>query len=459
MKISWTKLLSRGPESINPRDVMIKDVPLVELAISASYVLVGGAWVIFSDELLDSVVGEGRHAGIVQTFKGVNFVTTTGFLLYLVLRRSFRNRRLAEEALRLSQERFEAVALATNDAVWDWNLDTNVLWWSDGIQKLFGYRPEDVSTKVEWWMERLHPEDKERVVRTIRHAIEHGARTWAGQYRFRRNDGTYAIVLDRGYVILSKAGKPVRVAGGMTDISERRQAEKALENSQNQLRALASRMQSAREDERASVAREIHDELGQVLTALKLNLDWLERKIGQSEGNPSINRLLDRVVATGEIVDTAISGVQRIATDLRPEILNHIGLPEALTQEAAQFQARSGIPCRLELPSSGAELLPETATAIFRIFQEALTNIARHAQASSIRASLRADGRQITLEVEDNGRGIAVEALLDARSMGLLGMRERATALGGEVAITPCTPHGTRVLLRLPLPAPSGTIP
>jgi signal transduction histidine kinase len=217
------------------------------------------------------------------------------------------------------------------------------------------------------------------------------------------------------------------------------------------LRSLAGRLQTAREDERASVAREIHDELGQVLTALKLNLDWLERKISESEGNPSMNRLLDRVVASEEIVDTAINGVQRIAADLRPESLDQLGLSAAIEQEAARFQERSGIPCRVELPPSAAGVPPDTATAVFRIFQEALTNIARHAQATSVHAALRVLDRQLTLEVLDDGRGIPVEALLDTRSLGLLGMRERAAALGGEVSVAPSAPHGTRVVLRLPL--------
>jgi two-component system, NarL family, sensor histidine kinase UhpB len=450
MQLNWKNLLQGGPEAIDPIQVKFRDVPLAEIAITFSYVALAGLWIIFSDEMIGEMMGQ-PETTLVQSFKGLNFVFTTGVLLYLVLRRSFRNRRLAEEALRVSQERFEAVALATTDAIWDWNMETNVVWWSDGVQKLFGYKAEDISSKVDWWRDRLHPDDKERVTQTIRRVVERGGQSWAGHYRFRRQDGTYALVLDRGYVIHNAQGKPTRIAGGVTDITERRKAEEALESSRQQLRALAGRLQSAREEERSSVAREIHDELGQVLTALKLNLDWLERKISEREGSPSINLLLDRVVASGEIVETAISGVQRIAADLRPEILDHLGLVEALQEEATKFQERSGVRCTLALPPPEPELPAPITTAVFRIFQEALTNVARHAQASALHAALQRDAQYLTLDIEDDGRGISVEALADDRALGLLGMRERAAALGGTVNIAPIQPHGTRVSLRLPL--------
>jgi PAS domain-containing protein len=174
--ISWPG----GPERIESDRVRIKELPFEEIGITAAYILIAGLWCVFSDDVCDWLFGAPLNSPALQTLKGINFVTTTGLLLYLVLRRNARNRRLAQEASRLSQERFESVALATTEAIWDWNLETNTIWWSDGIQKLFGYPPEDVSTKVAWWLERLHPEDKERVMRTIRQATDTGNRMWAG---------------------------------------------------------------------------------------------------------------------------------------------------------------------------------------------------------------------------------------------------------------------------------------
>src|SRR5262249_34984651 len=210
----------------------------------------------------------------LQTMRGINFVFTSGVVLYLVLRRAFRTRRAAQEASRLSQERFESAARATTDAIWDLNLESKLFWWSDGMQKNFGYPADEVSSRFDWWHQRVHPDDRDRVVDSIRKVVESGGRSWTGEYRFRRRDGSYAIVMDRGYIIPDAAGKPVRLVGGLSDVSERRLAEKALEKSRQQLRALTARLQAGREEERAAVAREIHDDLGQVLTALKLELDW-----------------------------------------------------------------------------------------------------------------------------------------------------------------------------------------
>jgi two-component system sensor histidine kinase UhpB len=450
MPFNLKQFLSRMPEHIRADRVWFKDFPQAELGITVLYVAVAGVWCVFSYDVFDWLMGDPMDSPTLHAMKGFNFILTTGLVLFVVLRRSFRIRRRAEEALRLSQERFEAVALAATDAIWDLNLDTEVIWWSDSLAKLFGYRPEDVSTRVDWWRERLHPDDRERVLAAIRQVSESGGRNWSGHYRFRRQDGSYAVVLDRGYILRDPAGRPVRVVGGITDITERRRAEEALESSRRQLRALSARLQSAREEERTHVAREIHDELGQVLTAIKINLDWIERHLGERAGDASLNPLLERVVESSEMTETAMASVQRIAAELRPGLLDNLGLAAALSEEAGRFQQRTGIRCVLQLPPEPPELPREAATAVFRIFQEALTNVARHAEAKSLRIELQADAAQVTLVIEDDGRGIAPEAVSSNRSLGLLGMRERAVVLGGELAVAPAAPHGTRVALRLP---------
>jgi two-component system sensor histidine kinase UhpB len=451
MALSLKSLLARGPEMIRAERVFIREMPLAELGLTALYLLFAALWLIFSDDFWNWVLGgHAAESPGVRTMRGINFLFTTGLVLYLVLRRSFRTRRVAQEALRLSQERFEAAALATTDAIWDLNLDTKVLWWSEGIQKLFGYPQDEISSNFEWWRQRVHDDDRDRVLESIRQVVEGGGRTWSGEYRFRRKDGTYAIVMDRGYIIQDAAGKPARLVGGLADISERRLAERALERSRQQLRALTARLQAGREEERANVAREIHDDLGQVLTALKLNLDWLERRIEEQKNGALLNPLVDRIVESQELIEGAIESVQRIATDLRPALLDNLGLSEALREESRRFRERSGVACELELPPEPIKVSPEAATAIFRVFQEALTNIARHAQASQVRISLERRDGQVMLQVTDNGKGIRPEALNDPNSLGLLGMVERALALGGQVAVAPATPQGTLVTLQIP---------
>ena len=449
MAFNLKHLLARGPETIDEERVTIKDLPLEELGLTALFLLVAGIWLMFSNEVVDWIMGVKIESAAVQTLRGINFVTTSSLVLYLVLRRGSRRRRLAQEAQRLSQQRFESVALATTDAIWDLNLQTKVAWWSEGLQKLFGYRPEEISSNLEWWLEHVHPDDRDRVVSAIQSAADKGARGWAGEYRFRRKDNSYAVVHDRGYIIVDAAGKPVRFVGGISDISDRRRASKALEDSRQQLRALAARLQSTREEERAAVAREIHDDLGQVLTAIKLNLDWLERNLDEHV-NDTASALLERVVESGEMIESAVQSVQRIATDLRPALLDNLGLAEALREEARRFEQRSGTRCELQLSSASLGLTRESATAMFRVFQEAITNVARHAQASAIRVSLQPENGHVVLEVEDDGKGISSDAIGDPQSLGLLGMSERASALGGRVEVAPGNPRGTRVTLRLP---------
>ncbi|HLH52200.1 MAG TPA: PAS domain-containing protein [Verrucomicrobiae bacterium] len=450
MAFNLKKFLARGPELIQAETVFVREIPLSELGLTAIYVVIAGLWCVFSDELLDRLLDSPQPTPALETLKGFNFVFTTSLVLYLVLRRAFRTRRLAEEASRLNQQRFELVAHATTDTIWDLNLQTKIVWWSSGIEQLFGYRAEDVSPRLDWWLERLHPDDRERVTRELERVAESSDHNWAGHYRFRRQDGTYASVQDRGYIIHDATGKPARVVGGISDITERRRAEEALESSRRQLRALTARLQSGREEERANVAREIHDELGQVLTAIKMNLDWLERKLGEREDGLAMNPFLERVVESAEMTDSAIKNVQRIATQLRPEALDNLGLAEALLQEANRFEQRGGAACELQLTGERLNLPGPVVTTVFRVFQEALTNVARHANATLVRISLEATTEQVLLHVEDNGQGILPESTADSRSLGLLGMQERAWALGGEVTISPVLPRGTRVTLRLP---------
>src|SRR5215471_17532394 len=199
MAFKLRQLLARGPEAIQAEKVFLKEFPVEEVTFTLLFVVIAGFWLVFSADIVDWIMGVEIHSAYVQTLRGINFVTTTSIVLYLVLRRTLRRRRQAEEALRLSQQRFESVALATTDAIWDFNLDTKVIWWSEGVQKLFGYPAQDISSRVEWWLERVHPADRDKVVEAIRKAAESGGRGWTGEYRFRRKDGSYAVVWDRGY--------------------------------------------------------------------------------------------------------------------------------------------------------------------------------------------------------------------------------------------------------------------
>ena len=439
----------QNPKSAAP-PAASRSFPLAELVITILYMVFGAVWVIGTDTLVGRLLGEPRQSMSLQTLKGLNFVVTTGVLYYLVLRRSFRRRRRAEAATRLEQERFELAARAATDAIWDLDVKAGKLWWSDGMEKLFGYSKTESGESLDFWTERLHPDEREKVAAGFHDAIDGKATLWADDYRFLCRDGRYAFVQDRGFVIRDADGRAVRMVGGMTDITRRKEAEQRLEGSRRQLRALSARLESLREEERTRIAREIHDELGQLLTALKMDLRWMERKLAAGENNPALNPVLDKLVEAGELADTTIAAVQKISSELRPGTLDNLGLAAALQYEAGRFQERTGITCHVTVPEPPPDLSLDAATAVFRIFQEALTNVARHAEAKEVRCDFLAEGEQIVLRVEDNGRGISPEALANPKSLGLLGMQERAGVLGGEVKIEPGAARGTRVTLRLP---------
>jgi signal transduction histidine kinase len=223
----------------------------------------------------------------------------------------------------------------------------------------------------------------------------------------------------------------------------------ALHHSREQLRALTGRLQSLREKERIQLSREIHDELGQKLTGLKMDLLWVEKKFSELESSSVVNLLLDRVVGATELVDEIIATVQEIAAELRPGVLDKLGLGTALQYEARRFHERTGIPCEVRLPEAEATLPAEPSTALFRIFQECLTNVARHAQAAKIETELKVEDGWATLSVRDNGRGITEAEIASPGSLGLLGMKERAAMQGGEFTIQRVPEGGTVVNARV----------
>jgi signal transduction histidine kinase len=224
--------------------------------------------------------------------------------------------------------------------------------------------------------------------------------------------------------------------------------------SRAQLRAFAGRLRSAREVERTRIAREIHDEMGQALTALKIDLFSLVESVpGDLQG-----ALQEKTREMAVIIDAMIDQIRSLATELRPGVLDNLGLGAAVEWAVQQFARRTGVRCTVDLPSEPIRLDADRSTDVFRIVQEALTNVARHADATELDVHLRVVPGALTLTIHDNGRGITTNQLEDARAFGLLGMRERAQLWGGEVEIRAAPEGGTSITVSIPLaPAPPGT--
>jgi PAS domain S-box-containing protein len=230
------------------------------------------------------------------------------------------------------------------------------------------------------------------------------------------------------------------------EIGERRRTEERLRSSHEQLRALAAHLVSVQEQERIRIAREIHDQLGQMLTGLKFDLSWLGGRLPTD-----LPPLREKVRGMSGLVDETIKSVRRLATELRPGILDDLGLVPAIEWQVQEFQARTGIRCSLATELIFPDQDQERRTAMFRILQEALTNVARHAGAATVSITLKEDDAWLELRVEDDGRGITDPELADRRSLGLLGMRERARLLDGEVAISGRPGAGTTISARIPV--------
>jgi PAS domain S-box-containing protein len=255
----------------------------------------------------------------------------------------------------------------------------------------------------------------------------------------------------------------VRLAGDVShglaalrEKAERARAEEALRASRQELRALAGRLDAIREEEKARIARDLHDELGQLLTGLRVDLDTIEERLGDLPPGPAVRDLVERAVDASGLVSRAVAAVREVLSVLRPAALDHLGLGAALRQECRRFEERTRVACRLELPEPLA-LGPEVETALFRIAQEALTNVARHAGASAVDVSVAVEAHEAVLRVADDGAGLR-HTSAPGRGLGVVGMSERAARLGGGLTLAPGPAGGTVVTARVPL-EPGGGAP
>jgi len=360
-------------------------------------------------------------------------------------------RQRSETALRLSEKRYREVFENTSDCMFLLDVLTEgrfkVIRFNPAEEKAIGITNAQAAGKL---IHEIMPTEIANVVKAnFKRCVETGSRL--------SYEEELELPIGRRYFettlipVRDADGHIYRLVGIAHNLTERKQTAEHLRRSEDQLRALSSRIQSLREEERTRIAREIHDHLGQMLTALKFDLRLIERKIS-GVGDLELRAILSSKVATAtKLTDETVRSVQKIASELRSGVLDQLGLAAAIKSEAQSFQSRTGIQCEWSLPTTAVEISAENATAAFRIFQEILTNIARHAHATEVVVYLNIDSNNLTLEVEDNGVGIKELEIADAKSLGILGMQERATLLGGTVKFQRNSGKGTTVSVQIPL--------
>ena len=343
-------------------------------------------------------------------------------------------RKRREDALRRSEGFLDRTGRLAGVGGWEVDLPSVQITLSDETCRIFGMAPSFAPTLGEA-IDFFAPEARPVISAAVQRGISRGT-GWDLELPFVRADGRRIWVRAKGAAELVE-GKAVRLTGALQDITERKLASLALEQSREELRRLSASLTASREAERRHVARELHDELGQRLAALKMDLSALPEQPG-----------LEPLVTA---VDGLITETRRIAADLRPAMLDDLGLDAALRWLIDSWHRRTGLAISIDTDPAACALNDAAAVTVYRIVQEALTNVLRHAQASRVHIRLRNTDNELVLTVEDNGRGLAPGDIDKRDSSGLLGMRERARLHGGVARVHNGREGGCRVEVRMPL--------
>jgi signal transduction histidine kinase/CheY-like chemotaxis protein len=361
---------------------------------------------------------------------------------------SFIERKAANEALKKSEAGLAEAQRIAHLGYWDWDIWADTVFCSDEIYHIYGRKPEAASPAYEEFMRYAHPEDRQRLAEALHEALTE-TKPYGLDYRIVRPDGSVRIIHDEGEITFDATGQPVRLLGTMQDITERKQAEEKLRESQQKLRYLATQLLTAQERERERISRDLHDDLGQSLLTLKLGLQSVGRALPQE-----LAAIKEDLGSEISLIDEITDNVRRLAKDLRPSILEDLGLSVALKHLFNNFRQHNNVELSLEMEDVEEFFSPDGQLLIYRVFQEALTNIARHAFASRVAISIKRGESGIVFIILDNGRGFATNAISagedQARGLGLSAMEERIYMLGGSFNIWSQKGQGTRITFTIP---------
>lgn len=363
------------------------------------------------------------------------------------LKQEIAERKRIEEALRYTQDILTKAQSIAHLGSWRMDIKTGEMEWSDELFRICGLEPQCEKPSLALGLSLLHGDDRRIAQRALTDIVA-GKSGCKCEWRIVSSDGSVRYVQSQAEGVYNEKGEAISLVGTFLDITEHKLAEEALRQSQDQLRKIAAHQDRIKEEERKRIAREIHDELGGLLTGIKSYLSFVIDSAERYGVAPDRH-----IVDARDLADSAIETARRVITDLRPSVLDQLGLWAALEWYADQFKERTGLECGLTIDADTAavEVDPERSTAVFRIVQEALTNVARHAKASRVAIQAICENGHVAIKLMDDGRGIEPQSFLNRESWGIVGMYERARYFGGELNITGAAGQGTVVDLRMPM--------
>ncbi len=390
-----------------------------------------------------------RHKTLVHT---TVFTITSLMLTIIALLTVISYRKKMERALRDSEERYRDLYENAPDMYHSVDKEGIIIDCNETGARMLGYSKEAIigrplseffTAKAKAIHEKEFPALKDRRVHPD---VER---------EFIRKDGsTFSASLNISTEV-DEGGDLIKTRTIARDLTERRRVEE-LKKSQEELRRLSAYLESAREEEKKRISRQIHDELGHALTTLSLDLSWLGNRLSHSSESLDVHALVQRTRAMSDLIDSTVQTVQRISSELTPGVLDHLGLAEAIKWQIDKYRTRTGVKYDITIDHDHITLDHNSAIALFRIFQEAMTNIIRHADATNVLVILKKTEQGLALEVKDNGKGISEDQISSPESVGLIGIRERARILGGTATISGSPGHGTEVKVIIPLNGTEG---
>ncbi|MBO9563162.1 MAG: PAS domain S-box protein [Niastella sp.] len=352
----------------------------------------------------------------------------------------------AESRIRASHERYLLVTRVTNDVVWDWDITNgNTMHWGDGFYTLFGYRPAYVRKTSGFWESCLHPDDRERVVKRLEQFIGNNrSRVWEEEYRFKKSNGEYALVHDRGFLIFDQEGKINRMIGSMQDITEKRELEKELLKQElDKQKLVAQAVVSAQEKERADIGKDLHDNVNQILTTAKLYLEMAKQ--GDLEAAALIERCSDNIVE-------AINEIRSISRSLVPASIGDLGLVVSIQDLVENINATRQM--KIEFHYQGdidATLDEKKKLMLFRIIQEQVNNVLKHSGAANAYIELTVNSKAAELTIKDSGRGFELEKITTKKGVGLSNIASRVQLFNGTINIHTAPGKGCALNINVPL--------